>query len=69
MCHATAGVIQSNTQSPDSAVVPLSSPQQEDHIPPMFQILQLPDFERQLKLIVDSVSSLTFVNSKTYGMI
>ena len=48
VCCATAGVIQSNTQPPDSAVVPLSSPQQEDHIPPMFQTLQLPNFERQL---------------------
>ena len=68
VCRATAGVIQSNTQSPDSAVVPLSSSQQEDHIPPMVQTLQLPDFERQLQLIVDSASPLTFVNSK-HGMI
>ena len=32
----------------------------------MFQTLQLPDFEKQLKLIVDSASPLTFVNSKTW---
>ena len=56
----------SSTQSPDSAVVPVSSAKQEDHIPPMFQMLKLPDFERQLKLIVDSASPLTFVNSKTW---
>ena len=48
VCRATTGVTQSNTQLPDSAVVPLSSPQQENHIPPMFQTLQLTDFERQL---------------------
>ena len=46
--------------------MPLSSPQQEDHIPSMFQTLQLPDFEKQLKLIVDSPYPLTFVNSKTW---
>ena len=66
VCRATAGVVHSNTQSPDSAVVPLSTAKQEDHIPSMFQMLQQPDFERQLKLIVDSASPLTFVNSKTW---
>ena len=39
VCRATAGVVHSNTQSPDSAVVPLSTAKQEDHIPPMFQML------------------------------
>ena len=32
----------------------------------MFQTLQLHDFERQLKLTVDSASPLAFVNSKTW---
>ena len=39
VCRSTAGVVQFTIQSPDSAVVPLSNPQQEDHIPPMFQSL------------------------------
>jgi len=66
VCRGTAGVVQPTIQSPDSAVVPLTNPKQENSIPPMFQILQLPEFERQLKLIVDSASPLTFVNSKTW---
>ena len=66
VCRAAAGVVQPTPQAPDSAVVPLSNPQQEAHIPPMFQTLLLPEFERQLKLIVDSASPLTFVNSKTW---
>ena len=66
VCRATAGVVQATTHSPDYAVVPLSNLQQEGHIPPMFLTLQLPDFERQLKLIFDSASPLTFVNSKTW---
>jgi len=41
-------------QSPDTAVVPLSNPQQDNNIPPMFQTLKLLETERQLKLIVDS---------------
>lgn len=32
----------------------------------MFQTLQLHDFERQLKLTVDSASPVAFVNSKTW---
>ena len=65
VCRAAAGVVHPTPQAPDSAVAPLSNPQHEAHIPPMFQTLLLPGLERQLKLIVDSASPLTFVNSKT----
>ena len=37
VCCAKAGVVHPNTQSPDSAVVLLSTAKQEDQIPPMFQ--------------------------------
>ena len=37
-----------------------------EEIPPMFQILQLPEFGRHLRLIVDSASPVTFINSATW---
>ena len=32
----------------------------------IFQIVDLPEFSRKLKLVVDSASPITFINSKTW---
>ena len=51
----------------DSAVVTLSPTQEAKDIPPIFQLLNLPSFARQLQLVVDSASPITFDNSKTWN--
>ena len=65
MCHSSTAVVQSG-HSTDSAVVTVSPNLEVDDIPPMFQILQLHKFARQLHLVVDSASPVTFVNSRTW---
>ena len=51
----------------ESAVVPLlHSTDTGEEIPPMFQILQLPQLGRRLRLMVDSASPVTFINSATW---
>ena len=66
VCRSTTAVVQSSHQ-PESAVVTLShSTDTSDEIPPMFQILQLPKFGRRLRLMVDSASPVTFINSATW---
>ena len=42
----------------NSAVVPIlkHTRGEESDIPPLFQVVQLPDFERRLRLMVDSAS-------------
>ena len=35
-------------------------------IPPMFQILHLPQMQKRLRLMVDSASPITFINAKTW---
>ena len=52
--------------STDSAMVTVSPSLDVDDIPLMFQILQLHKFARQLRLVVDSASAVTFVNSRTW---
>jgi len=46
--------------------VTLYPSQEVNDIPPIFQVVQLPEFYRKLRLIVDSASPITFVNSKTW---
>ena len=65
MCHSSTAVVQSG-HSTDSTVVTVSPSLEVDDIPPMFQILQLHKFVRQLRLVVDSASPVTFVNSRSW---
>ena len=65
MCHSSNAVVQSG-HSTDSTVVTVFPSLEADDIAPMFQILQLHKFARQLCLVVDSASPVTFVNSKTW---
>ena len=58
VCQSSA-VVQS-THSPhsvESAVVTVSPAESVSDIPPVFQIVDLPEFSRKLKLVVDSASS------------
>ena len=66
ICRSSTAVVNSSSQ-PESAVVTLShSIDTTKEIPPMFQILQLPELGRRLRLMVDSVSPVTFINSATW---
>ena len=66
VCRSTTAVVNSSSQ-PESAVVTLShSTDTTKEIPPMFQILQLPELGRRLRLMVDSASPVTFINSATW---
>ena len=67
MCQSSA-VVQS-THSPhsvESAVVTVSPAESVSDIPPVFQIVDLPEFSRKLKLVVNSASPIIFINSKTW---
>ena len=67
VCQSSA-VVQS-THSPhsvESAVVTVSPAESVSDIPPVFQIVDLPEFSRKLRLVVDSASPITFINSKTW---
>ena len=66
VCRSTTAVVNSSHKA-ESAVVPLShSTDTGEEIPPMFQILQLPQLGRRLRLMVDSASPVTFINSATW---
>ena len=68
VCRSTTAVVNFSPQ-PESAVVTLShSTDTTEEIPPicMFHILQLPEFVRHLRLMVDSASPVTFINSATW---
>ena len=67
MCQSSA-VVQSthSSHSVESAVVTVSPAESVSDIPPVFQIVDLPEFSRKLKLVVDSASPITFINSKTW---
>ena len=65
VCHSSIAVVQLG-HSTDSAVVTVSPSLEIDEIPPMFQILQLHKFARQLCLVVDSASAVTIVHSRTW---
>ena len=67
VCHSQSTAVVQSVHSTDSAVVTLSPTQEAKYIPPMFQLLNLPSFARQLQLVVDSASPITFVNSKTWN--
>ena len=65
ICRTTTAVVNSFPQ-PESAVVTLShSTNTTEDIPPMFQVLQLPQLGRHPRLMVDSASLVTFINSAT----
>ena len=42
-------MVQPTVRFPDSTVMPISNPQQGNNVSPMFQTLQLPEFERTIK--------------------
>ena len=66
VCRSTTTVVNSSHKS-ESAVVPVShSTDTGEEILPMFQILQLPQLGRRLRLMVDSASPVTFINSATW---
>ena len=65
ICQSSTAVIQS-AHSSDSAVVTLSPSQETTDIPPIFQIVNLPEFSRKLRLVVDSASPIIFVNANTW---
>ena len=56
----------SSQQPPaDSAVIAFSHSSEE--IPPMFQTVQLPQLGRRLRLMVDSASPVTFINTAAWN--
>ena len=66
VCWSTTAVVNFSSQ-PESAVVTLShSTDTTKEIPPIFQILKLPQLGRHLRLMVDSASPVTFINSATW---
>ena len=67
LCRSQSTAVVQSTHSADSAVVTLSPTQEVKDIPPMWQLVNLPSFARQLCLVVDSASPVTFVNSKTWS--
>ena len=50
----------------ESSVITVSPAENVSDIPPVFQIVDLPEFSRKLSLVVDSASPITFINSKTW---
>ena len=50
----------------ESVVITVSSAESASDIPPVFQIVNLSEFSRKLKLVVHSASPITFINSKTW---
>ena len=67
VCRSQSTAVVQSTYSADSAVVTLSPTQEVKDIPPMWQLVNLPSFARQLRLVVDLASPVTFVNSKTWS--
>ena len=67
VCGAKTVVI-TEQQLSESAVVTISqnSKQLQVDIPPMFQILHLPQMQKRLRLMVDSASPITFINIMTW---
>ena len=68
VCGSKAVVVTQQQQSDESAVVPISQTIKQCHvdIPPMFQILHLPQMQKRLCLMVDSASPIKFINAKTW---
>ena len=50
-----------------SSVVTASPSQGANDIPPIFQIVNLSELSKQLRLVVDSASPITFINSRTWS--
>ena len=67
VCRSQSTAVVQSAHSADSAVVTLSPTQEVKDIPPMLRLVNLPSFSRQLRLVVDSASPITFVNSKTWS--
>ena len=62
----SAHFTESSQQPPaDSAVIAFSHSSKE--IPPMFQVLQLPQLGRRYCLMVDSASPVTFINTAMWN--
>ena len=58
-----------STHSPhsvESVVATVSPAESVSDIPPVFQIVDFPELSRKLKLVVDSASPITLINSKTW---
>ena len=67
VCQSSAVIVSTHSShSLESAVVTVSPAEQVNDIPPVFQIVNLPDFSKKLRLVVDSASPITFINSKTW---
>ena len=67
VCQSSAVIVSTHSShSLESAVVTVSPAEQVNDIPPVFQIVTLPDFSKKLRLVVDSASPITFINSKTW---
>ena len=64
-CRSFTAAIQVDQQV--HSVVHLNSKENpEAEIPPIYPIVQLPEFSRKLKLMVDSASPISFVNLLTW---
>ena len=67
VCRSQSTAVVQSTHSADSAIITLSPTQEVKDISPMWQLVNLPSFARQLHLVIDSASPVTFVNSKTWS--
>ena len=69
-CACQLSAVVQSTHSPhysvESAVVTVPPAESVSDIPPVFQIVDLSEFSGKLKLVVDSASPITFINSKTW---
>ena len=70
VCGSRTAVVTSQQQQStnESAVVTITqkNKQLQVDIPPMFQILQLTEMQKRLRLMVDSASPITFINVRTW---
>ena len=68
VCRSTAAV-QGPEQPLDSAVITINKTADSDdrHIPPVFQTIYLPELDKRLRLVIDTASPLTFINTKTWA--
>ena len=70
VCRSTAAVQEIiPEQSLDSTVITINKTADSDdkHIPPVFQTVYLPELDKCLRLVIDTASPLTFINTKTWA--
>ena len=69
VCRSTAAVQEVIPEQPlDSAVITIGKTADSDdrHIPPIFQTVYLPELDKRLRLVIDTASPLTFINTKIW---